>query len=162
MWDALTDVGSAFLSSGPYLIGLVVGAVALAGWYAVIRFAPRITPPNPRIIQAVLLALILGGVLFPRAVGKALDWILENTVERFMGGRKSEELGLSVVWGQGVLLRSRFSCLRAGDFGAVLHYQLVGFFAGAIGQGPVSSRTPWLKPARWVGIVPRRLKAPLP
>jgi hypothetical protein len=91
MWDALTDVGSASLSSRPYLIGLLVGAVALAGWYAVTRLAPRITPPNPRIIQAVLVALVLGGVLFPRAVGKAFDWVLENTVERFMGGSKSDD-----------------------------------------------------------------------
>jgi hypothetical protein len=76
---------------GPYLIGLLVGAFVLAGFYAVIRLAPHITPPNPRIIQAVLVVLILVGVLFPRAVGKAFDWILENTVERFMGGEKSED-----------------------------------------------------------------------
>jgi len=91
MWDALGDVGNASLSSRPYLIGLLVGAFALAGLYAVTRLAPRITPPNPRIIQAVLVVLILCAVLFPRAVAKAFDWILENTVERFMGGNKSED-----------------------------------------------------------------------
>jgi len=76
---------------GPYLIGLLLGTLALAGFYAVTRLAPRIEPPNPRIIQAVLVVVILVVVLFPRAVGKAFDWFLENTVERFMGGRKSEE-----------------------------------------------------------------------
>jgi hypothetical protein len=91
MWDALTDVGIASVSSRPYLIGLLLGALVLAGFYAVTWFAPRIRPPNPRIIQAVLVVLILGGVLFPRAVGKAFDWVLENTVERFMGGSKSDD-----------------------------------------------------------------------
>jgi hypothetical protein len=91
MWDALTDVGIASLSSRPYLIGLLVGALVLVGLYAVPRFAPRITPPNPRIIQAVLVVLILWSVLFPRAVAKAVGWILENTLERSMGGNKSED-----------------------------------------------------------------------
>jgi hypothetical protein len=85
MWDMRPGL------HGPYLIGLLIGAFVLGGFYAVIRLAPRITPPNPRIIQAVLVVLILGGIFFPRAVGKAFDWILENTVERFMGGSKSEE-----------------------------------------------------------------------
>jgi hypothetical protein len=91
MWDVLGEVGSASLSSRPYLIGLLFGALVLAGFYAVAWFAPRLTPPNPRIIQGVLVALVLGGVLFPRAVGKAFDWVLENTVERFMGGSKSDD-----------------------------------------------------------------------
>ena len=85
MWDMRPGL------HGPHLIGLLVGALVLAGFYAVTRLAPRIAPPNPRIIQAILVVVILGVVLFPRAVGKAFDWVLENTVERLMGGRNSEE-----------------------------------------------------------------------
>ena len=85
MWDMRPGL------HGPYLIGLLLGALVLAAFYAVTRLAPRIAPPNPRIIQAILVVVILVVVLFPRAVGKAFDWVLENTVERLMGGRKSEE-----------------------------------------------------------------------
>jgi hypothetical protein len=91
MWDALGGVRSASLSSRPTLIGLLVGAFVLAGFYAVTWFAGGTTPPNTRIIQAVFVAIILCGVLFPRALAKAFGWILENTVERFMGGGKSED-----------------------------------------------------------------------
>ena len=76
---------------GPYLIGLLLGALVLACFYAATRLAPRIAPPNPRIIQAILVTVILVVVFFPQAVGKAFDWVLENTVERFMGGSKSED-----------------------------------------------------------------------
>jgi hypothetical protein len=85
MWDMRPGL------RGPYLIGLLLGAFVLASFYAVTRLAPRITPPNPRIIQAILVALILCGVLFPRAVAKAFDWILENMLERFVGGNKSDD-----------------------------------------------------------------------
>ena len=85
MWDMRPGLHA------PYLIGLLLGALVLASFYAATRFAPRIAPPNPRILQAILVVVILVVVLFPRAVGKAFDWVLENTVERFMGGSKSEE-----------------------------------------------------------------------
>jgi hypothetical protein len=41
-------------------------------------------------MQAILVILILGGVLFPRAAQKAFGWVLENTVDRFMGGNSEE------------------------------------------------------------------------
>jgi hypothetical protein len=57
----------------------------------VIRLAPRFTPPNPRIIQAVLVVLILWVAILPRSAGKAFGWIFDNTILRLMGGNKSEE-----------------------------------------------------------------------
>ena len=50
----------------------------------------RVTPPNPRIIQAILVALILLVVLFQRATVKVFGWILENTFGRLLGREKSE------------------------------------------------------------------------
>jgi hypothetical protein len=92
MWDVSGGAGSwSALSSRSYVIGLLIGAFTLAGFYAVIRLAPRITPPNPRIIQGIIVAAVVFGLLFQRAMGKAVDWILENTVERFMGGDKSDD-----------------------------------------------------------------------
>jgi hypothetical protein len=90
MWD-LGDGGAGSLLSRPSVIGLALGAFVLTGWVAVIRLAPRFTPPNPRIIQGVLVVLILWIAIFPRTVGKAFDWVLENTVLRLMGANKSED-----------------------------------------------------------------------
>ena len=46
-------------------------------------------------------------------------------------------LWLCRIWSRGrrLLLRSRFFAYGAGDFGAVLHYLLGGFFAAAVGEG---------------------------
>ena len=75
----------------PSLSGLLIVVFVLAGVYGVAWLARRITPPNPRIIQAVVVGVILCVVFFPRVVGKALDWFLENTFERFIGGNKSKD-----------------------------------------------------------------------
>jgi hypothetical protein len=53
--------------------------------------ASHFSPPNPRILQAIVVAVVLFGIFFQRATGKAFDWILENAFERFLGGEKSEE-----------------------------------------------------------------------
>jgi hypothetical protein len=50
----------------------------------------HVTPPNPRIIQAVLVALVLFGLFFQRAAVKAFGWILENTLGRFLERGKSK------------------------------------------------------------------------
>ena len=74
-----------------HLIVLVVLALATGLFFAIRRVVQHFTPPNPRIIQAILVAVVVFGLLFQRALGKALDWVLENTIERFMGGDKSED-----------------------------------------------------------------------
>jgi hypothetical protein len=91
MWDALGEVGIASVSSRTYLIGLLVGAFVLAGFYAVAWFTRHVTPPNPRIIQAVVVIVILCVVFFPRAVEKVFDWFVNNTLGRLMGGNKPED-----------------------------------------------------------------------
>jgi hypothetical protein len=91
MWDVLGEGGIASVPSRPYLIGLLLGAFVLAGFYAVAWFTRRVTPPNPRIIQAVVVIVILCFVFFPRAVEKVFDWIVEKTVGRLMGGDKAED-----------------------------------------------------------------------
>jgi hypothetical protein len=91
MWDMRPARVLGGASRLDLVIGWGVGTLIIAGFYAIRWFAGRFTPPNARIIQGILLILILGGVVFPRAVEKAFDWILENTLERFMGGSKSED-----------------------------------------------------------------------
>lgn len=85
MWDT----GPGFRKIHFVALGAVAfGVVVLFG---VRWFARNIAPPNPGIIQAVLVAVILWVVFFPRAVGKAFDWILGHTVDRLLGGDKSED-----------------------------------------------------------------------
>ena len=90
MWDRRPASDLVRTSRLDLVIGWGLGTLIIAGFYAIRWFTSRFTPPNARIIQGVIVILILGGVLFPRAAEKAFGWILENTVERFMG-RKSEE-----------------------------------------------------------------------
>jgi len=93
MWDMRPASNSVGAPNRDIAIGWSLGALVLAGFYAIRWSAGRFTPPNAstvRIIQGILVILILGGALFPRAVQKAFEWILENTVERLMGS-KSEE-----------------------------------------------------------------------
>jgi hypothetical protein len=60
---------------------LVYGAfVFLARW-----FQQSFSPPNPHILLGVFLALIAIGFLFPRRLGKALGWIFDQTIGRFIG-----------------------------------------------------------------------------
>jgi hypothetical protein len=87
MWDGRPASDFVGASRRDLVIGWGLGALIIAGFYAIRWFTGRFTPPNARIIQGILLILILGGVLFPQAVEKAFEWILENTVERFMGGK---------------------------------------------------------------------------
>jgi len=94
MWDMRPPSNSVGAPNRDIVIGWSLGALVLAGFYAIRWLAGRFTPPNAwtvLIIQGILVILILGGALFPRAVEKVFGWILENTVERFMGGSKSEE-----------------------------------------------------------------------
>jgi hypothetical protein len=93
MWDMRPASNWLRAPDRNVVIGWSLGALILAGFYAIRWSAGRFTPPNAqtvRIIQGILVILILGGILFPRAVQKVFEWILENTVDRLMGG-KSEE-----------------------------------------------------------------------
>jgi hypothetical protein len=91
MWDMRPASDLVRAPRRDLVIGWGLGIFIIAGFYAIRWFTGRFTPPNAWIIQGILLILILGGVVFPRAVEKAFDWILENTLERFMGGSKSED-----------------------------------------------------------------------
>lgn len=72
------------------LIGIGIAVIIIAGVYAMSWFGRQVSPPNPRIIQAILVALILFGILFQRATAKAFGWVLENTLGRLLGREKSE------------------------------------------------------------------------
>jgi hypothetical protein len=84
MWDSRPGLRL------PNLIGVGIAAIFIGGLYAISWLGRRVTPPNPQIIQAILVALILFGLLFQRATAKAVGWIFENTLGRLLGREKSE------------------------------------------------------------------------
>jgi len=94
MWDSGPGSRSGnligFGSNAATLIGFGIAFLAIAALYAIQWFARRVAPPNPRIIQAILVVVLLCGVFFPRAVGKAFDWVLKNTFGR-SGNRNESE-----------------------------------------------------------------------
>jgi hypothetical protein len=90
MWDMRPASRVGYALDRNLLIGWGIGALVIGGFYAIRWFTGRFAPPNTRIMQAILVILILGGVLFPRAAQKAFGWVLENTVDRFMGGNSEE------------------------------------------------------------------------
>ena len=75
-------------------ICLAVGALLVYGAFVFLArwFQQAFSPPNPRILLGVFLALIAIGLLFPRPLGKALGWIFDQTIGRFIGPNdKGEE-----------------------------------------------------------------------
>jgi len=68
----------------PELIGLGLGVLLLAALAGLRWITHVLPPPNPHLIQAILLAFIFACLLFRNAIGKAFGWVLDNTLGRFM------------------------------------------------------------------------------
>jgi hypothetical protein len=75
----------------PELIGWAIGILALAALVGLRWIASRFQPPNPHLIQAALVMVILAAFFFRTAVLGALDWLLEKTIFRLMGSEKGGE-----------------------------------------------------------------------
>jgi len=46
---------------------------------------------TPRLLFGVFVAFILAVFLFPRALGSALNWLVDKTLSRFLGPRKDDK-----------------------------------------------------------------------
>jgi hypothetical protein len=74
----------------PELIGMGLGVLlllALAGPGWIMR---QFSPPNPHLIQAILLAIVVACFFFPRAIGNAFGWVLDKTLFRFMDEKEKD------------------------------------------------------------------------
>ena len=81
MWDRRPGI------HGPQLAGMAIVALILAAYAGVVWLTRHVPPPNPRVIQAVFLAIVLAIIIFLTAIGKAFGRILE----RFTGKDTEEE-----------------------------------------------------------------------
>ena len=87
-WSFWKLLGIALLALFVALIGFAI----LLHHQDSMRPQPRTSPSLPPWLQHMLLAVIVGGYLaflfFPRPVGKAFSWILENTLGRLDRGQE--------------------------------------------------------------------------
>jgi hypothetical protein len=76
---------------GAELIGLAIGIFLLAALLGLRWIVSRFHPTSPRLIQAVFLVVILAVFFFPRRVGNAVGWLLDQTFFRFFGPKEDEK-----------------------------------------------------------------------
>jgi hypothetical protein len=79
-------------------LGLGLAALVLLVAFNSTRFEPQwgwlqkyIPRPNPHLLFGVFVAFILAVFLFPRALGNALNWLVDKTLSRFLGPWKDEK-----------------------------------------------------------------------
>ena len=74
----------------PQFIGLIISFFVLTAVAGLRGIGNHIAPPIPRLLLGVFLAVVLASLLFPRAIGDALNWVLDRTLFRLL---ESEENG---------------------------------------------------------------------
>ena len=85
MWDARPGIRA------PQLLVIVIILFGVAAWAGLKWITNRFQPPNPHLIQAILLVVVVAAYFFRTAVLDALSWLLEKTIFRFMGQEKGGE-----------------------------------------------------------------------
>lgn len=73
------------------LIGMGIGLFVLAALYCLKWITSQIPPPNPHLLLAILIAVVLAILVFRRATGNAITWLLEKTFFRLIGRKEDEE-----------------------------------------------------------------------
>ena len=73
------------------LIGMGIGLFVLAALYGIKWITSQIPPPNPHLLLTILIAVVLATLVFRRATGNALSWLLDKTLFRLIGGKEDEE-----------------------------------------------------------------------
>jgi hypothetical protein len=90
MWDSVPS-GERLPGDSLRLLawGSGIAALALLVGFFLARFEPqwrwlqeRIPRPNPHVLFAVFVAIVLAGFFFPRRVENAMDWLLDRTLFR--------------------------------------------------------------------------------
>jgi hypothetical protein len=72
---------------GPQLLGAAIVALIFAAYAGMLWLTRHVAPPNPRVIQAIFLAIVIATIFFSTAIGKALGRILAS----FRGEDTEEE-----------------------------------------------------------------------
>jgi hypothetical protein len=91
----MCDLGAVGSAAGPvdwaiYGIALSAAAIVFALVLGMRWVAGRFAPPDVRLIWAMLAVIVLCGIVFRARFGKAVDWILDNTVVRILERKRRE------------------------------------------------------------------------
>jgi hypothetical protein len=99
MWDVVPAGATPLRDSLPLLassLGFI--AIAFLCYFIASKFEPQwrwlqknISSPNPHVLFGIFAAIVLAGFLFPRPAGKAVEWLMDHTLSRFMGLKKDEK-----------------------------------------------------------------------
>lgn len=84
MWDSRPGI------HGTELIGIGLGLSFLALIIGLKWIAHYLPAPNPRYLQAMLIAIIIAGIFFRSAINNAFGWLMRNTLDRFIGKEDEE------------------------------------------------------------------------
>ncbi len=99
MWD-FTPQGEKPPGDSLKLFASALGVIALAllGVFIASKFEPQwrwlqknIPSPNPHVLFGILITIVLAGFFFPRRVGNAVGWLLDQTFFRFFGPKEDEK-----------------------------------------------------------------------
>lgn len=99
MWD-LAPPGERPRGDSLKLLAASLGVIALVslGLFIAAKFEPQwrwlqknIPSPNVHVLFGIFIAIVLAGFFFPRPVGKAVGWLLDQTLFRFLRPKEDEE-----------------------------------------------------------------------
>lgn len=85
MWNQREGIKASDL----YVLGVVVLAFATFGGLKWV--VHQFPPPNPHLMLAVFLAVVLASFLFLKPIGKGLEWVADKTIWRILGPDEKEE-----------------------------------------------------------------------
>jgi hypothetical protein len=107
MWDESTSAVTLVGTSGatplrdslPLLLAsLGVIALGILVYFIAAKFEPQwrwvqknVPSPNPHVLFGIFAAVVLAGFLFPRPVGRAVEWLMDHTLSRFLGPKENEK-----------------------------------------------------------------------
>jgi hypothetical protein len=104
MWDVapsgVTPSGATPLRDSLPLLLASLGVIALGilVYFIAAKFEPQwrwvqknIPSPNPRVLFGIFAAIVLAGFLFPRPAGRAVEWLMDHTLSRFLGPKENEK-----------------------------------------------------------------------
>jgi hypothetical protein len=81
-----------------FLAGLGIAALIFVVVFVAGKLEPqwrwlqkKIPTPNPHVLLGIFVAIVVGGLVFPRRAGDALDWVLDHVFFRFLGPPKDEK-----------------------------------------------------------------------
>jgi hypothetical protein len=60
-------------------------------WKWIQRHAPTLPSPNPHVLFGIFITIALALLFFPRRVGNAVGWLLDQTFFRFWGSKEDEK-----------------------------------------------------------------------